>query len=107
MTNELIAAAVVAWLIASIVALTERGLILVRLLLFAGCVAAICGAIMGLPDGSPVADLPTTLAGAPVRFLLTPAALWLLGFGAAPAALACALAPPSSRNQAAGCSAPP
>jgi len=100
LTNELIAAAVVAWLIASIVALTQRGLILVRLLLFAGCVAAICGAIMGLPDGSPVADLPTTLAGAPVRFLLTPAALWLLGFGAAPAALACALAPPSSRNQA-------
>jgi hydrogenase-4 component B len=100
LTNELIAAAFAAWLIASVVALTQRGLILARALLFAGCIAAIGGAIMGLPDGSLVADLPTTLAGAPVRFLLTPAALWLLGFGAAPAALACALAPPSAHSQA-------
>lgn len=100
MTNELIAAAFIAWLIAGVVALTGRGLILGRVLLFAGCVAAICGAIMGLPDGSPVANLPTALAGGPVKFLLAPAALWLLGFGAAPAALACALAPPSSNNQA-------
>jgi formate hydrogenlyase subunit 3/multisubunit Na+/H+ antiporter MnhD subunit len=98
LTNELIAAAVIAWLAAAVIALTGRGSVIARVLLFAGCVAAIGGAIMGLPDGSPVLDLPTALAGEPVRFLLAPAALWLLGFGAAPAALACALAPPSSRN---------
>lgn len=100
MTNELIAAAFLAWLVAAIVALTGRGLIVARILLFAGCVAAVGGAIMGLPDGSSTTNLPTGIAGAPVQFMLPPAALWLLGFGAAPAALACALASPSLNNQA-------
>ncbi len=100
MTNELFTAACLAWLIAAIVALTGRGLVIARVLLFAGCVAVIVGAILALPNGSPGVDLPTTIAGAPVRFLVTPAALWLLGFGAAPAALACALAPPSPNSQA-------
>lgn len=100
MANEMIAAGFLAWLGAALVSLTGRGLIVARLLLFAGCIAAIAGAILGLPEGIPATDLPTVLAGERVRFLLTPGALWLLGFGLAPAALACAGSTPSPRNQA-------
>ncbi|MGA8613468.1 MAG: proton-conducting transporter membrane subunit [Xanthobacteraceae bacterium] len=100
MTNELMAAGFLAWLIAAIVSLTGHGLIAARVLLFAGCVTAIVAAIAGLPEGIPAINLPTALAGEPVRFLLTPDGLWLLGFGLAPAALACAVSTPSRQSEA-------
>jgi len=96
----MIAAAFLAWLIAAVVALTGRGLMVARTLLFAGCVVAIAAAILALPNGIAATNLPTAIAGAPVKFLLTPDGLWLLGFGLAPAALACAVASPSLHNQA-------
>jgi hydrogenase-4 component B len=99
LTNEIMAVGLFTWLAAAVVSLVGRGLVVARVLLCAGCIVVIVAAIMGLPDGIPVVSLPTVLAGEPVKFLLTPDALWLLGFGLAPAALACATSTPSSRNQ--------
>ena len=100
MANELMVAAFIAWVLAALIALTGRGLIFARLLLFCGSIIAIVAAITALPGGIPVVVLPTVLAGQPVRFLLTPDALWLFGFGLAPAALACAISSPSPRGPA-------
>ena len=100
MAGELIVAGLSAWLLAALVALIGRGLIVARALLFLGSAAGMVAAIMGLPEGIPAITLPTALAGQPVRLLLTPDGLWLLGFGLAPAALACAIASPSPRGQA-------
>lgn len=97
--SDVIAAAVLAWVLAAVISLTGRGLIITRLLLFAGCLAVIAAAIAGLPDGMPAVVLPTVLAGQPVKFLLTPDALWLLGFGLVPAAFACAVCTPTARGQ--------
>ncbi|HTV28690.1 MAG TPA: proton-conducting transporter membrane subunit [Xanthobacteraceae bacterium] len=98
MTHELMAAAFLAWLLAAIAALTGRAFVVARVFLSAGCVTAIAAAIIGLPEGISATELPTVIAGEPVRFLLTPDALWLLGFGLAPAALACAVSTPSRRS---------
>ncbi len=100
MANEFLAAGFTAWLVAAVVALSGRALIAARLLLFIGSIAGIGAVIMGLPAGTTAVVLPTELAGQPVRFFLTADALWLLGFGLAPAALACALSTPSPRGQA-------
>ncbi|MGA9430516.1 MAG: hypothetical protein WBV65_13405, partial [Xanthobacteraceae bacterium] len=94
MSNDLLTVAVVAWLLGALIALTGRGLPLVRGLLVFGSVAGIVAAIMALPNGTIAVELPTQLAGAPVIFQIAPEAAWLLGFGLLPAALACALATP-------------
>lgn len=99
MINDLLAAGFLAWIVAALVALTGRGFAIARLLLFAGCCAVIAAAIASLPGSTSNVVLPTQLGNQSVRFLLTPDALWLLGFGLAPAALACALASPSARGQ--------
>ena len=98
--NDLIAAGVIAWAVAALFALTGRVLPVARLLLFCGCGAVIAAALMQLPEGTAAVALPTTFAGAPVKFILPPDALWLLGFGLAPAALACAVSTPSPSGQA-------
>jgi hydrogenase-4 component B len=100
LTHDLVMAGFLAWLLAAIIALTGRALPVARLLLFAGCLTTVAAAIIALPEGISLATLPTAIAGEPVRFLLTPDALWLLGFGLTPAALACAVSTPSRRNQA-------
>lgn len=100
MANEIIAASFAAWLIAAVISLTGRGQAVARILLFGGCLATIVAAIAALPNGTPATDLPTYLAGEPIKFMLAPAGLWLLGFGLAPAALACAVSTPSRPNQA-------
>ncbi len=100
MTAELIAAGFLAWVVAAVIALSGRGLFVARVLLFGGSVVIVIAAIMGLPTGISAVVLPTTIAGQPVHFMLTPQALWLLGFGLAPAALACAASTPSSRGPA-------
>jgi formate hydrogenlyase subunit 3/multisubunit Na+/H+ antiporter MnhD subunit len=66
--------------------------------LFVGCCAAITACIAALPGGTLAATLPTELAGATVQFQLSPDALWLFGFGLAPAALACALGSPAKQG---------
>jgi hydrogenase-4 component B len=97
--NEIIAGATSIWVLAGAIALTGRGLIVARVLLFAGCLALIGAAIADLPNGSPTVLLPTMLAGQPVHFVLSPDALWLFGFGLAPAALACLVSSPTDHGQ--------
>jgi hydrogenase-4 component B len=100
LANELLMAAFIAWVVAALIALSGRGLIFARVLLFCGSVVGIAAALTALPEGIPAVVLPTVLAGQPVKFLLTPDALWLFGFGLAPAALACAISSPSPRGPA-------
>lgn len=100
MANELLAAGLIAWVLAALLALIGRGLLIGRALLLLGGLAGIIAAIAGLHSGVPALTLPTELAGQPVRFLLSGDALWLLGFGLAPAALAGAVASPSPRGRA-------
>jgi hypothetical protein len=45
LTSDVIAAGVIAWAVAAITSLTQRGLIVARILLFAGCIALIAAAI--------------------------------------------------------------
>jgi hydrogenase-4 component B len=98
--NSLLLAAFDAWMLAAIIALTGRGLTAARILLVLGCVAGILAAVTGLPHGTAAMVLPTELAGQMITFRLTGDALWLMGFGLAPAALACALSTPSPRGRA-------
>lgn len=71
-----------------------------RILLVTGCIAGILAAVTGLPQDAAATILPTELAGQVVSFRVTADALWLMGFGLAPAALACALSTPSPKGQA-------
>ncbi|HZU91073.1 MAG TPA: proton-conducting transporter membrane subunit [Stellaceae bacterium] len=100
MPNELLAAAFALWVAAGIIALTRRGLGAARLLLGLGAAAGIAAALISLPDGTAVAALPTRLFGEAVEFRLAPDALWLMGFGLAPALLACWLGTPARQGQA-------
>jgi hydrogenase-4 component B len=100
LANEIIAVAVIAWALAAIIALSRRGLFVAHLLLIFGCVVLIAMAIVTLPQATAVSILPTVIAGQPVSFFLSPEALWLLGFGLAPAALACAASSPADRGHA-------
>jgi hydrogenase-4 component B len=99
LSNDLLIAAFLAWLTAAVISLTGRGLFLARALLFFGSFAGIVAAVLVVPNGTPAVTLPTTLAGAPVLFQMTPDGLWLLGFGLVPAALAGALATPALQGR--------
>ncbi len=100
MSNELLAATFCAWLLAGSIALFGRPLVVSRILLVCGCIGGILAALAALPGGSTLVLLPTELAGQPVGFQITADGLWLLGFGLAPAALACALGTPARRGRA-------
>jgi formate hydrogenlyase subunit 3/multisubunit Na+/H+ antiporter MnhD subunit len=100
LSNELLAAALVAWLLAAVTCLFGRGLTAARALLAAGSATAILAALLSLPAGTSAAVLPTQLAGETVSFQLAPEALWLLGFGLVPAVFACALSTPSRKGRA-------
>jgi len=69
-----------------------------RIVLVVGVAAGVLAAIASLPAGSPAIVLPTALIGEPVSFRIDPEALWLMGFGLAPAGFACALTSPSARG---------
>lgn len=98
--DELLAVAACTWIIAAIIALFGRALILCRILLVGGCIAGIIAAVTSLPGGTGMIRLPMQLVGQSVGFQVTADGLWLLGFGLAPAALACALASPSPQGKA-------
>jgi hydrogenase-4 component B len=100
LSNELVLVAFAAWVGAALVSLAGRRLIVARVLLVCGSVAGIVAAVMGLPGGTKTVLLPTEFAGEIVTFQLAPDALWLMGFGLVPAALACALSTPSRRGEA-------
>ena len=100
MPNNLLAFALLAWLLAALIALTGRGLLAGRALLLLGSLAGILAALLALPEGTAAVQLPTQLAGENVLFAMSPEALWLFGFGLAPAALAGALATPAQQGRA-------
>jgi formate hydrogenlyase subunit 3/multisubunit Na+/H+ antiporter MnhD subunit len=99
MANELLGAAALLWAAAAIVALLGTGAIVARALLVTGGLAAIAAALVSLPDATATVTLPTTLGEGPVLFRVSADALWLMGFGLAPAVLACALSTPSTRGE--------
>jgi len=98
LSNEFLIAAFFCWLAVSLIALTGRAQALARILLFVGAALGVIAAVSALPNGTSSVMLPTILAGEAVRFQLSPDALWLLGFGLIPAALACALSTPARQG---------
>ena len=100
MSIELIGAGAFAWLIAAVLAASRTGLGLARWLVAAGCVAGTVGAIIALPNGTAAVVLPDELLGETSYFQLSPDALWLMGFGLATAAVACALSTPARHGHA-------
>ena len=99
MPNDLLTLAFFAWFAAAPVALTGHGAVIARTLLSLGSAAGIAAALVALPDGTAATALPTMLAGEAVSFRMAPEALWLFGFGLAPAAFACALATPAKEGR--------
>ena len=65
-----------------------------RWLIGLGAAAGVAGAVSSLPYGGTVLTLPIALADQAVRLHYTPEALWLMGFGLVPAALAVWLCSP-------------
>lgn len=100
MPNELLAATALLWIAGGVLALIGRPLALVRALLALGALAGIAAAVISLPGGTATVTVPLRMAGEAARFRLAPEALWLLGFGLAPASLACLLGTPSPNSQA-------
>lgn len=100
MPNDLMAAAVLLWLAAAALALSARLLGAARALLVLGSVAGVAAALSALPGGTAAVALPTRLAGEGVGFRLSPEALWLMGFGLAPAIFACWLGSPAPQGRA-------
>ena len=94
MVDQLLLLSALLWAIAAIFGLCQwvaPG----RVLLVVGILSGIVAAALGLPEPTQTIVLPIRLAGEIVTFRLEPDALWLMGFGLAPAAFACALASPS------------
>lgn len=95
MANDLIGLATLFWLVAGLIALAGRGVVLGRGLAGLGCLAGMIAAILALPGASPPVALPVfRIADEGSGFTLSPAALWLFGFGLAPAMLAAWLGSP-------------
>lgn len=100
MANDLLAAAVLLWIVGGILALVGRPLGLVRVLLGLGGLVAIVAAVITLPAGTALVGVPLRMASETARFRMAPEALWLMGFGLVPAVLACLLATPSDQGRA-------
>ncbi len=100
MPNELLALAAILWGAGGVLALTGRGLGVARVALGLGALSGIAGAILALPGGTAPVILPLAMAGERFGFHIAPEGLWLMGFGLAPAALACWLATPIQAGRA-------
>ncbi|MDD2861670.1 MAG: proton-conducting transporter membrane subunit [Acidiphilium sp.] len=99
MAGELIAAAALLWLVAALIALAGTGLGVGRILVALGCGCGIAAAILALPDGTKMVQLPfLSIADSATGFRLQPAALWLMGFGLAPALFVALLGSPAGRG---------
>jgi hydrogenase-4 component B len=73
---------------------------LARLLIGLGAAAGVACALGSLPHGGPWWQLPIGMAGQPLQLLYSPEALWLMGFGLVPAALAVWLCTPVRQGRA-------
>jgi len=97
LTAELIAAGGAAWVLAFVLSSWLRLEGLRRALLALGGVLVIAGVLSASPFGVAAIQTPFGLGGA--RFQLSGDGLWLLGFGLAPAVLACILGHPQQRGR--------
>jgi formate hydrogenlyase subunit 3/multisubunit Na+/H+ antiporter MnhD subunit len=93
MVPELLIAACGLWLTGLLLALL-RFSTASRLLIGIGAAAGVAAAVSALPQGGAVLALPFALADQTVRLHYAPEALWLMGFGLVPAALAVWLCSP-------------
>jgi formate hydrogenlyase subunit 3/multisubunit Na+/H+ antiporter MnhD subunit len=100
LSNDLLVAALTAWLVAALLALIGRGALVARALLGLGGIALLVVIAAGLPDGLPAIHTPLGIGPAGAVFLLEPEALWLMGFGLAGAILAAWLGTPAPRQAA-------
>lgn len=82
------------WVVALVIAATGIRPGIARALLALGGLGGIALAVSTLPHGTPSLSLPFTLMGHPIRLRYSPASLWLMGFGLAPAVLACGMGTP-------------
>ena len=96
MANDFLMTAFWLWAAGVALALLRRAPMLARNLIGLGGVCAILAVLFALPGGIPGFTLPVQFAGEPVAVAFSPEALWLLGFGAAPATLACWLGTPAA-----------
>ena len=93
---ELLTAAFWLW-IAGLLCALARMTGVARWLLVLGAAAGLWAAFGALPQGAGWLTLPVTLADQAVRLHYAPEALWMMGFGLLPAALAVALCTPIRR----------
>lgn len=96
MSNSLLAIGVAAWILAGALALTGRAPTAQRLLLAIGGIAILVLALEKLPFSSRAVVLPLGMGAS--SFVLSPDAVWLMGFGAPAAILAGWLGSPSKRK---------
>ena len=95
MASGMLLLSFVLWVAATLIAVLGQWAVLGRALLTAGALSGVIAAIVGLPDPTSMVILPLRLASEAVGFRMEPEALWLFGFGLAPALFACALGSPS------------
>jgi hydrogenase-4 component B len=98
LSSDFLAAALAAWLFAAILGLCGRAAGLGRALLGLGGVAVLALIATTLPGGVPPIHTVLGIGPAGSVFQLSPAALWLLGFGLAGAILASWLGTPAPRQ---------
>jgi hydrogenase-4 component B len=96
--NDLLFAALAAWIAAALLALAGRGIGVARVFLGLGCIALLVLAITTLPGGT--TSMATPFGIGPSKFYLSPDALWLMGFGLPGAFFAAWLGTPSSNQRA-------
>lgn len=94
MGNVLLLLVIICWVLACLLALSVRTTGFARLLLATGAFAGVLLAIISLPGGMPLAQLPVSVGGGPISFELSASALWLMGFGLTAAIPACWLGTP-------------
>jgi formate hydrogenlyase subunit 3/multisubunit Na+/H+ antiporter MnhD subunit len=97
LAHDLLIAGGAAWLIAALLALAGIGQAVARALLGLGGIALIALVIVTLPAALPGVHTALGVGPAGSTFLLSPEALWLMGFGLPGAVLACWLGSPVSR----------
>ena len=98
LSAELLAVALAAWVAAAIIGLCGRAAVLGRALLGLGGIAIFALIATTLPVGSPPVHVALGIGPAGSVFQLSPAALWLLGFGLASVVLASWLGTPALRQ---------
>jgi len=98
LSNELLGTGLAAWLVAAALALTGKGANAARLLVAIGGLSVLALVITILPASSAAFRTPLGIGPTGSIFLLSPDALWLLGFGLPGTIFASCLGTPAPRQ---------